>query len=164
MERINSPPKTLVYGPLFWHRNLYCRPICPFGLRGYVLHPTQPVRDLRFSSWFELLYDDEYDYLGQMVRYYLPLLIVLVAVAVLPVTWAAENLFSGKTSRRFSGNLRSVCRGLCWVIRRASLPTRRKPLASGSQTDWNRLQAWDALHFPTPPRPIPVVDGAKAFS
>ena len=27
------------------------------------------------------------------VRYYLPLLIVLVAVAVLPVTWAAENLF-----------------------------------------------------------------------
>jgi len=29
-------------------------------------------------------------------RFYLPLLILVVAVAVLPVTWAANNLFAGK--------------------------------------------------------------------
>ena len=56
----------------------------------------EPVRDLRFSSWFKFLcFDLMYSsrvwvsYAG----YYLPLLILLVAVAVLPVIWAAENLF-----------------------------------------------------------------------
>ncbi len=55
MERIDSPPKTCSPAPLFWHRHLLCCPICPFSLHGDVLHPTQPVRDLRFSSWFEFL-------------------------------------------------------------------------------------------------------------
>ena len=30
------------------------------------------------------------------IRYYLPLLILLVAVAVLPVTWAAQNILAGR--------------------------------------------------------------------
>jgi hypothetical protein len=33
---------------------------------------------------------------GEDLRFYLPLLILLIAVAVLPVTWAAKNLFAGK--------------------------------------------------------------------
>src|SRR5205809_4394737 len=33
---------------------------------------------------------------GKDGRFYLPLLILLIAVAVLPVTWAANNLFAGK--------------------------------------------------------------------
>ena len=33
---------------------------------------------------------------GSDERLYLPLLILLVGVAVLPVTWAANNLFAGK--------------------------------------------------------------------
>ncbi|PYL60692.1 MAG: hypothetical protein DMF24_09425 [Verrucomicrobia bacterium] len=33
---------------------------------------------------------------GGDLRFYLPLLILLIAVAVLPVTWAAKNLFAGK--------------------------------------------------------------------
>jgi hypothetical protein len=33
---------------------------------------------------------------GSDDRFYLPLLILLVAVAVLPVTWAVKKLFAGK--------------------------------------------------------------------
>src|ERR1044071_7246935 len=33
---------------------------------------------------------------GADLRFYLPLLILLIAVAVLPVTWAAKNLFDGR--------------------------------------------------------------------
>ena len=55
MERIDAPPQTVFGGQLFWHRHHLCCPICPFSLRGSILHPTQPVRDLRFSSWFKFL-------------------------------------------------------------------------------------------------------------
>ena len=58
MERVNFPAKTLFCGALLWHRHLYCRRIRPFGLPGVVFHPVQPVRDLRFYSWFEFLYVD----------------------------------------------------------------------------------------------------------
>jgi hypothetical protein len=74
-------------------------------------------------------------------RFYLPLLILLVAVAVLPVTWAAKNLFAGK--RIISALTVSILfAGAC-----VGYPSR-----SGYDTrDISRSQAWDALHFATPP-------------
>jgi hypothetical protein len=74
---------------------------------------------------------------GGDVRFYLPLLILLVAIAVLPVTWAAKNLFAGKrivialpVFILFAG----ACLGY--------------PSRSGYNTAGiDRCQAWDALHF-----------------
>ncbi len=75
------------------------------------------------------------------IRLYLPLLLLLIAVAALPVTWAAENLFTGKriivvlvVFALFSG----ACVGY--------------PSRSGYNTSAiDRSQAWDALQFTTPP-------------
>ena len=36
-------------------------------------------------------------------------------------------------------------------------------VASGTQTDWNRLQAWDAFYFPTPPLPSPWLTAERHF-
>jgi hypothetical protein len=73
---------------------------------------------------------------------YLPLLIVLVAIAVLPITWAANNLFSGKRIVAALG-IFVLFAGACLGY----------PSRSGYNTDRiNRSQAWDALHFTTPPR------------
>jgi hypothetical protein len=80
---------------------------------------------------------------GRDGRFYLPVLILLVAVAVLPVNWAARNLFAG---RQIIGALSvfvlfaATCLGY--------------PSRSGYNTRGiNRSQAWDALHFADPPRP-----------
>jgi hypothetical protein len=74
-------------------------------------------------------------------RFYLPLLILLVAVAVLPVTWAAKNLFAGKRII-IALTISILFAGAC-----VGYPSR-----SGYNTlDINRSQAWDALHFTTPP-------------
>src|SRR6266498_1878065 len=75
-------------------------------------------------------------------RLFLPLLVLLVAVAVLPVTWAARNLFAGK---RISPGL-----AIFVLFAAACLGY---PSRSGYKTvEIGRLQAWDALHFTTPPR------------
>ena len=74
---------------------------------------------------------------GGDLRFYLPLFILLVAVAVLPVTWAAKNLFAGKRILLallvfifFAG----ACLGY--------------PSRSGYATPGiDRSQASDALHF-----------------
>jgi hypothetical protein len=88
------------------------------------------------------------------MRYYLPLLILLVAVAVLPVTWAAENLFVARRA------IASLTMFVLFAAASLGYPSRSlsntpKTVAPGSHADWNRLQAWDALHFPTPQRPSP---------
>ena len=49
------------------------------------------------------------------IRYYLPLLILLVAVAVLPVTWATREDFGWKTGSYRRGCIRSIWRGLSWL-------------------------------------------------
>jgi hypothetical protein len=97
-----------------------------------------------------------------VVWYYLPLLIVLVAVAVLPVTWAAENLF---VARRAIASLAIfvLFAAACVGYPSRSLSNTPKTVAPGSQTDWNRLQAWDALHFPTPPSPSPWLTAQRDF-
>lgn len=79
---------------------------------------------------------------GRDGRFYLPLLILLVAVAVLPVNWAARNLFAGRrlTALAIFVLFAGACLGY--------------PSRSGYNTrDIGRSQAWDALHFADPPRP-----------
>jgi hypothetical protein len=72
-------------------------------------------------------------------RYYLPLLILLVAVAALPVTWAAKNFVAGK---RLSASVAILA---LFVAACLGFPSR-----SGYRTiAINRSQAWDAIHFTT---------------
>lgn len=74
---------------------------------------------------------------GRDERLYLPLLILLVGVAVLPVTWAAKNLFAGKRTIPALGVF------IFFVGACLGYPSR-----SGYDTPGiARSQAWDALHF-----------------
>src|ERR1700756_2165914 len=162
MERINSPPKTLFCGLLFWHRNLHCRPICPFGLRGDVLHPTQPVCDLRFSSWSELLYDDQYDTLGGAV---------VLPPASNPLgcgrsstcDMGSKKSFRGKTRHRFPGHLRSVCRGLCGLSFAFAVQHSQK-CCTWHPDGLESVAGLGRSPFPHSTAPFPVVDGTTAFS
>jgi hypothetical protein len=85
---------------------------------------------------------------GQDGRLYVPLWILLISVAVPPVTWAANNLFAGR---------RSIFGVAVLVLFAASCLG--YPSRSGYKTrDIDRSQAWDALHFSTSPRkPIQFV-------
>ena len=74
-------------------------------------------------------------YLG----YYLPLLMLLVALAVLPVTWAAENLVLPK---------RSIASLAIFVLFAAAVlgyPSR----SVDSRLKADRSESWEALHFST---------------
>ena len=79
---------------------------------------------------------------GRDGRFYLPLLMLLVAIAVLPVRWAAQNIFAGK--RLISAaTVFILFTGACLGY----------PSRSGYNTHGiDRLQAWDAVHFATSPR------------
>ncbi len=85
---------------------------------------------------------------GSDGRLYLPLLILLIGVAVLPVTWAANNLFAGRRS------IFALAVLILFAAACLGYPSR-----SGYKTrDIHRSQAWDALHFSTSPRkPIQFV-------
>ena len=79
---------------------------------------------------------------GRDGRFYLPVLILLVAVAVLPVAWAANNRVARK---------RILAAVAVFVLFAGAC------LGYPSRTGYNtrgidRSQAWDALHFTTPPR------------
>ena len=79
---------------------------------------------------------------GRDGRFYLPVLILLVAVAVLPVAWAANNLVARKRI------LAALAVFILFAAACLGYPSR-----SGYNTHGiNRSQAWDALHFITPPR------------
>ncbi len=91
-------------------------------------------------------------------RFYLPLLILLVAVAILPVAWAANNIFAGKR----------IVAGLT-IFALFAAACLGYPSLSGYNTHRiDRSQAWDALHFATsPPQSIQFVaqrDFAKLLS
>jgi hypothetical protein len=96
------------------------------------------------------------------MRCYLPLLIVLVAVAVLPVTWAAENLF---VARRAVASLAIfvLFAAACLGYPSRSLSNTSQAAGHGSQMEPNRLQAFEALHFPNPPRESPWLMAEKHF-
>src|SRR5262249_46399904 len=85
---------------------------------------------------------------GRDARLSLPLLILLIGIAVLPVTWAANNLFAGRRSI-FALAVLVLFAAACLGY----------PSRSGYKTrDIDRSQAWDALHFSTSPRqPIQFV-------
>jgi hypothetical protein len=71
------------------------------------------------------------------VRYYLPLIILLVAVAVAPVAWAAKNL---------AGQRCFAAMAILVLFAAACLGY---PSRSGyNKRDIGRSQAWDAFHFP----------------
>lgn len=75
-------------------------------------------------------------------RFYLPLLILLVAIAMLPVSWAAKNTF---VKARILPAL-----AIFTLFGAACLGY---PSRSGYNTrEICRSQAWDALHFTNPPR------------
>ncbi len=79
---------------------------------------------------------------GDDARFYLPLLVLLVAIAVLPITWMAKKLF---TKTRILASLAIL---VLFVTACLGYPSR-----SGYNTHAiNRSQAWDALHFPNRPR------------
>jgi hypothetical protein len=75
------------------------------------------------------------------IRFYLPLLVLLVGVAVLPVTWAAKNLVARK---RF---ITAVTIFVLFAMACLGYPSR-----SGDTGKTDRSQAWDVLHCNTPPR------------
>jgi len=78
---------------------------------------------------------------GSDGRFYLPLLILLIGVAVLPVTWAANNIVAGK---------RVVSIATVFILFTAACLG--YPSRSGYDTRGiDRSQALDALHFATPP-------------
>ena len=97
------------------------------------------------------------------MRYYLPLLILLIAVAVLPVTWAAENLF---VARRAIASLTIfvlfAAASLGYPSR--SLSNTPKTVAPGSQAELESVAGLGRSPFPHSTAPFPVVEGAKAFS
>jgi hypothetical protein len=74
-------------------------------------------------------------YLG----YYLPLLMLLVAVAVLPVTWAAENLVLPKRT------IASLAIFVLFAAACLGYPSR----SVDPRLKADRLQSWEALHFST---------------
>ena len=78
---------------------------------------------------------------GRDGRFYLPLLILLVAIAVLPVTWAANNVRAAKRI------IRAAAVFILFTAACLGYPSR-----SGYNTPGiNRSQAWDAFHFATSP-------------
>ncbi len=91
---------------------------------------------------------------GRDARFYLPLLILLVAVAVLPVNWAARNLFAAK---RF---IAAVAVLLLFVAACLGYPSR----SGYNRRGINRSQAWDALHFGDARRPSPQFAAQRNFA
>jgi hypothetical protein len=94
-----------------------------------------------------------YKFSGTDVRFYLPLLLLLIAVAVLPVTWAAKNLVAGK---------RLIAAAAIFVL--FAMACLGYPSRSGELVESNRLQAWDALHFNNPPRRSSEFVAQKRFA
>jgi hypothetical protein len=91
---------------------------------------------------------------GRDGRFYLPLLILLVALAALPVTWAAKMLFAGRRTIAALAILvlfAAACLGY--------------PSHSGCKTlKADRSQAWDALHFTGPPVQSTQFVAQRAFA
>src|SRR5216117_1441468 len=93
-------------------------------------------------------------YLLVDARYYLPLLILAIPVAVLPVTWAVKNLFIGR---------RIIIALAVFVLFGAAClgyPSR----SSYNTRGFDRSQAWDALHFGGPPRTSRQFAAQKDFA
>lgn len=82
-----------------------------------------------------------HNYLLVDARYYLPLLILSIAVAVLPVTWAVKNLFT-----------RRIVIALAIFVLFAAACLGYPSRSGHNRRGFDRSQAWEALHFADPPR------------
>src|SRR6266481_5529784 len=83
-----------------------------------------------------------HNYLLVDARYYLPLLILSIAVAALPVTWAAKNLFTG----------RQMILALAIVVLFAAACLGYPSRSGHNRRGIGRSQAREALDFADPPR------------
>jgi hypothetical protein len=91
---------------------------------------------------------------GSDGRFYLPILLPLIALAVLPVTWAANNPFT----RRSTGAALGVF--VLFVASCLGYPSR-----SGYNTPAiNRFQTWDALHVTSSPSESTEFVAQKQFA
>jgi hypothetical protein len=75
-------------------------------------------------------------------RYYLPLFVLSVALAALPVTWAVKSVFAGKRI------IASLLISVIFVATCFGYPSR----SGYNIVRINRSQTWDALHFADHPR------------
>jgi hypothetical protein len=89
------------------------------------------------------------NYLG----YYLPLLMLLVAVAVLPVTWAVENLVWPKRT------IASLAILVLFAAASLGYPSR----SIDPRLKADRFQSWEALHSSTRPRQSPEFNAQRHF-
>jgi hypothetical protein len=89
-------------------------------------------------SFFAMIFRFPVMYLG----YYLPLLMLLVAVAVLPLTWAVENLVLPKRT------IASLAILVLFAAAALGYPSR----SVDPRLKADRSQSWEALHFSTRPR------------
>ena len=89
-------------------------------------------------SFFAMIFRFPVMYLG----YYLPLLMLLVAVAVLPLTWAVENLVLPTRT------IASLAIFVLFAAAALGYPSR----SVDPRLKADRLQSWEALHFSTRPR------------
>jgi hypothetical protein len=87
------------------------------------------------------------------LRYYLPLLMLLVAVAVLPVTWAAENLVLPKRT------IVSLAIFVLFAAACLGYPSR----SVNPRLKADRLQSWEALHFGTHTRQSAECNAQRRF-
>jgi len=129
---------------------------------GLVFVPLSRFMVCAFLAGFSFFAATVSYWFAQDARFYLPLLILLVAVAVLPVAWAAENVFR---ARRLVASLAVfvLFAAACLGYPSHSLSNAPQAVRSGSQTETNRLQAWDAIHFPTPPVQSPWLTAQRHF-
>jgi hypothetical protein len=129
---------------------------------GFVFVPLSRFMVCALLAGFSFLAATVSYWFAQDGRFYLPLLILLVAVAVLPVAWAAENVFK---ARRLVASLAVfvLFAAACLGYPSHSLSNAPQAVRSGSQAETNRLQAWDALHFPTPPLQSPWLTAQRHF-
>jgi hypothetical protein len=87
-------------------------------------------------------------------RYYLPLLMILIAVAVLPITWAAKNLLASKRM------IPALAVFMLFAAACLGYPSRSSYNTRGIR----QSQAWDALHFADRPRRAPNFAAQRYFA
>jgi hypothetical protein len=87
-------------------------------------------------------------------RYYLPVLILLVSVAVLPLSWATKNFFAG----------RHIISALAIFVLFAAACLGYPSRSGYNIHEIGRSQAWDALHFTKSPRQSDEFIAQKQFA
>jgi hypothetical protein len=143
MESICSPAGAGLFRcTILRNWDIFCARLYSSSFRSFLFYSDQPIPRLRFPSSF-IFFATALCYLFSTtgVRFYLPLLVLPIAAAVLPVTWAAKILLANK----------QLVAGLVilalFIMACLGYPSRSRDIV-----EITRSQMWDALHFNTPPR------------